>query len=132
MNTIEMNLPQPLLVRFEQVFEDFEHIYQELPPFYPPPPPLVRQTNRHELLSEENRERWWNANQAERDQIMDQELPEPDDLEEIDFTQEIFEFPIIPLVRQTNRHELLSPERRVRWWAATQEERDGIMAEEGL
>jgi hypothetical protein len=103
-------LLRPTLVRFEPEEEEFDpqmfQVFRDIPQ-------LVRQTNRHELLSPENRERWWNANQAERQGIMDEELPEP---EELDFDY----FPPPPLVRQTNLHELLSPENRERWWNATQ------------
>ncbi len=111
-------LLRPTLVRFEP--EEFDpqmfQVFREIPQ-------LVRQTNRHELLSPENRERWWNANQAEREEIMDEELPEPEELD--------FDYPIDPpppLVRQTNLHECLSPEKRERWWNANQAERDALMA----
>jgi hypothetical protein len=40
-----------------------------------------------------------------------------------------FQLPRPPLVRQTNRHHLLPAAKLEQWWAATAEERDGIMAE---
>lgn len=52
--------PPAQLVRFE---------FADIPIF--PRPALVRQTNRHELLPAEMRERWWNADSGEiRDSIM--------------------------------------------------------------
>jgi hypothetical protein len=40
-----------------------------------------------------------------------------------------FQLPRPPLVRQTNRHHLLPAAKLEQWWAATAEERDGLMAE---
>lgn len=45
--------PRPELVRSAAIEEEF------------PRHPLVRQTNEHELLPEEFRERWWSAQTAE-------------------------------------------------------------------
>jgi hypothetical protein len=48
---------------------------------------------------------------------------EPEDLEP---------FPVLTLVRQTNRHELLSPNRLKEWWEADGPTRDRIMREDGV
>jgi hypothetical protein len=41
-------------------------------------------------------------------------------------------FPVLTLVRQTNRHELLSPNRLKEWWEADGPTRDRIMREDGV
>lgn len=88
-------MPRPVLVRCDPPQPDIEE-------FLFTPMPLVRQTNRHELLSQECRDRWWNAtSQAEREGILDEELCEPDELDDLPPVE-----PPHPLVRQTNLHEL--------------------------
>jgi hypothetical protein len=41
-------------------------------PPIPPPTPLVRQTNRHELLSADKLARFWAGNREEREELMDE------------------------------------------------------------
>jgi hypothetical protein len=48
----------------------------------PPPTPLVRQTNRHHLLSEEKLVRFWAGNREEREELMD-ELDQAEEAEEV-------------------------------------------------
>jgi hypothetical protein len=81
------------------------------------PPPLERQTNHLWVLSEEDREQWFNAtSQEERDAIL--AIP-----------------PFVSILDEPppNRADFLTEANQIRYWAArTKQERDLIMAEEGF
>lgn len=64
-----------LLVRLFAVgpFQDLDEHRARLAEFQIPQHPLVRQTNRHHLLSEAKLEQWWTATTAEeREELMDE------------------------------------------------------------